>query len=58
MIKSFSALIFTLTLFEADAQQFGKGPYTISQLAPGVTRIEDANKQNPSGICSNRYVST
>ena len=50
MNKILPTLMFSLTLFIADAQQFEKGPYTVSQLAPGVTRIEDANKQNPSGI--------
>ena len=50
MIKIFPALMFTLILFAANAQQYEKGPYTVSQLAPGVTRIEDANSKNPSGI--------
>ena len=32
------------------ARTFGKGPYTVSQLAPGVFHIEDANLSNPAGL--------
>lgn len=31
-------------------QTFERGPYTVSQLQPGVFRIEDSNKSNPAGI--------
>ncbi len=27
-----------------------KGPYTVTQLAPGVMHIEDANRSNPAGV--------
>lgn len=41
---------FVLYLLPSMAQTTETGPYTISQLAPGVFHIEDANKTNPPGI--------
>ncbi|MDP4224481.1 MAG: MBL fold metallo-hydrolase [Bacteroidota bacterium] len=39
-----------LVLSPSRSQTTEKGPYTVSQLAPGVKHIEDANKSNPAGM--------
>ena len=41
---------FVILSLQSQAQPTEKGPYTISQLVPGIIHIEDANKSNPSGI--------
>ena len=51
MFKSFYyCLAFICIVNYSIAQSREVGPYTVTELAPGVTRIEDANKSNPSGI--------
>lgn len=49
MKKTVFALFLLLTSF-AHAQIREVGPYTLHPIIPGVSRIEDANHTNPSGI--------
>ncbi len=44
------ALAFLLLAATALAQPREVGPYTVHPVTPGVVRIEDANRDNPSGI--------
>jgi glyoxylase-like metal-dependent hydrolase (beta-lactamase superfamily II) len=44
------AVAFSFFFLSSQAQTTEKGPYTISQIAPGVFHIEDGNKTNPAGL--------
>jgi glyoxylase-like metal-dependent hydrolase (beta-lactamase superfamily II) len=49
-MKFFTATLVLFLTTTALAQPRESGPYTLHPVIPGVTRIEDANRSNPSGV--------